>query len=239
MKYMKDIFILKSEGIINKFGNIAEIGPGDTLGVGFCALLDGFSYYYALDKIEHSEKYINLKILKELKQYFQNKKEIFNKIEEDILLGSSNTFKYIVPWDKENLIKNNSIDLIISNAVMEHIVDLKGAYFAMYQWLKPGGYASHIIDYRAHEFSDNWYEHFYLNDTLWKFLMHGRMYPINRYPHSFHIKTLKEIGFEIILTEKNYGPKGELDKVNKKLRKYFDEGDLEIISARIIVRKSK
>lgn len=105
-------------------------------------------------------------------------------------------------------IQKNSIDLILSNAVMEHVINLKEYYLTMFKWLKPGGYASHVIDYRAHEFSDNWYEHFYLNNTLCKFLMHGRMYPINRYPYSFHIKTLKEIGFEIILTEKNYGTKG-------------------------------
>lgn len=127
--------------------------------------------------------------------------------------------------------------MILSNAVMEHIIDLDKAYLTMFKWLKPGGYASHVIDYRAHEFSDNWYEHFYLNNIFWKFLMHGRMYPINRYPHSFHIKTLKEIGFEIILSEKNYGPEAKLNKINKKLRKYFNEEDLKIMTARIIVRK--
>lgn len=66
----------------------------------------------------HAEKQINLKILKELEQYFPNKKEIVKKIENDIILGTNNTFKYIVPWNSGNVLKNNSIDLIFSNAVM-------------------------------------------------------------------------------------------------------------------------
>ncbi len=103
--------------------------------------------------------------------------------------------------------------------------------------LKPGGFASNVIDYGAHEFSEIWYEHLYLNEKFWKFLMHGRMYPINRFPHSFHIQLLEEIGFDIIYEEKVFGSMPVRQKLDSKLRDLFKDEDLCIKSAYIIVKK--
>lgn len=48
-KYYYDIYLyhiesLKNNGFLNQSGIIAEIGPGDTFGIGLCALLVGFNY---------------------------------------------------------------------------------------------------------------------------------------------------------------------------------------------------
>ena len=213
---------------------IAEIGPGDSLGVGMCAILDGFEKYYAFDIISHSDLTKNIKVLNDLKQYYADKIELIEKIEHEFKNHQLNNSLFQYENQKRIFEK---VDLIISNAVLEHIIDLTEAYASMYCSLKPGGYCSHVIDYGAHEFSDIWYEHLYFSDFFWKFLMHGRMYPINRYPHSYHIKELKKVGFNIIHESLKYSNKADINKINKNLRPLFNDDDLSIKSAHIIAVK--
>ena len=47
--------------------------------------------------------------------------------------------RYAAPWDSANMVENNSVDMIFSQAVMEHVDKLRTSYEMMHQWLKPGG----------------------------------------------------------------------------------------------------
>jgi len=58
--------------------------------------------------------------------------------------------KYVVPWFGADVIQFASVDMILSQAVLEHVDDLSGAYRAMATWLKPDGFLSHQIDFRCH-----------------------------------------------------------------------------------------
>src|SRR4029077_18633813 len=40
--------------LIGTGGRIAELGPGDTLGIGFAAMLSGYDEYFALDAKAHA-----------------------------------------------------------------------------------------------------------------------------------------------------------------------------------------
>jgi len=90
-----------------------------------------------------------------------------------------------------------ALDLIYSQAVMEHVLEIESAYREMYRWLKPGGVISHQIDFKAHEMSKIWNGHWFIGDLTWKVLAHGRKYPINRLPLSAHIDAMEKVGFEI------------------------------------------
>jgi SAM-dependent methyltransferase len=56
--------------------------------------------------------------------------------------------EYCVPW--HGLARTGELDLVFSQACLEHIDDLEGAYDSMARWLKPGGYISHQIDFQSH-----------------------------------------------------------------------------------------
>ena len=107
------------------------------------------------------------------------------------------TIRYVVPWDAESIVERGAVDLIFSQAVMEHVLDLQKAYSTMYSWLKQGGFISHQIDYKAHETHKTWNGHWKYNDALWETIMHGRSYPINRELHSSHVNSILNAGFEI------------------------------------------
>jgi predicted SAM-dependent methyltransferase len=244
--YFNHKSILSRAGCEFPVGRLVEIGPGDSIGIGLMALIEGTSKYYALDAIEHADKLGNIKMLGNLKYQFEKlgttlNPKIFKQIEFDILTTESHesNIKYYAPWYDSNAIKEESVDLIISNAVMEHVLDLETIYKNTFKWLKPGGYVSHIIDYTAHEFSNIWYQHWEYSKPFWKFLMHGRKYPMNRMPHSFHEKCLLNAGFEVFTENCTYNEtnKANYEKIDSLLLSYFSRDDLRIQSARIVAKK--
>lgn len=62
-------------------GTVAELGPGDSLGIGLAALLSGCSRLYALDVHKYWNTGRNLKIFDELVEMFRNRAEMPGKEE--------------------------------------------------------------------------------------------------------------------------------------------------------------
>ena len=58
--------------------------------------------------------------------------------------------EYCAPWLDTSLSLRGSVDLIFSQAVLEHVDDVALACDAQSRWLRPGGAVSHTIDYRSH-----------------------------------------------------------------------------------------
>jgi hypothetical protein len=51
----------------------AELGPGDSLGIGIAALLSGAEQYYAFDVVEYASNVNNLRIFDEIVELFRNR----------------------------------------------------------------------------------------------------------------------------------------------------------------------
>lgn len=105
---------------------------------------------------------------------------------------------YFVPWHDPEIIKVETVDMVFSQAVMEHINDLSFTYKALYQWLRSGGFMSHQIDFSSHGTAKEWNGHWTYSDFIWKLIMGVRPYLINRQPHSSHISYLRRFGFEVV-----------------------------------------
>jgi len=277
--WLRHLVQLKKNGLENHPKIIAELGPGDSLGIGLTALLTGANTYYGFDVITYSDIERNLNIFKELVNLLRAKSPIPDQIEfpqvkpeladysfpEHILNDenlqvlldpkrldnienairdmNSNSpespikISYVVPWTDIKMINQDSIDLIFSQAVMEHVLELQDAYSIMCDWLRPGAYISHEIDYRAHELDNRWYGHWTYSDFIWEIMMNGRLYEISRLPHSAHISMIKKAGFEVISETKDYD-KAEFKRasLNPKFRN-FEKEDYVIPSAHIIACK--
>jgi hypothetical protein len=271
--WLRHLKKIHQNGLINsadELKKVAEIGPGDSLGVGISALLTGSEKYFGFDEIEHTNSHTNILMTKTLAQLFSNKMEIFNQghsfratkpiledytfpgeiigeqdfdavveniIEEFTNWGSGEMIHYKAPWME---IEHNNIelvDLILSQAVMEHVSELEYIYKIMYKWLKPGGIISHQIDFKAHETSTNWDGHFFMPNYLWNILAHGRKYPINRMPLSEHIRHIQNAGFEIVAVEP-YEQKGNYaGKIPTVENMTFSEQDLKTASAYVLAQK--
>ena len=106
--------------------------------------------------------------------------------------------EYFAPWHSSDIVKDQSVDMILSQAVLEHVKDVEATYDAIYRWLKYGGVMSHVIDFRSHSVLREWNGHWRYSDFAWRLIKGRRKYFLNRLPYSAHERFLKEAGFEII-----------------------------------------
>ena len=234
--WLRHLVLAKRNGLNQHPKIVAELGPGDSLGIGLAAIISGCDRYYAFDVVKHANTDRDLEIFDELVKLFKNKTDIpgsdeFPKVkpflddysfpndimDEERLQKSLNTsrlkeiraaiasnesndsyIQYKVPWYEAGILRKDSVDMIYSQAVLEHVDDLENTYKAMYLWLKPDGYISHQIDFKCHGYAKEWNGHWRYSKFTWSLIRGKRPYLLNREPHSTHITLLKQEGFRIV-----------------------------------------
>lgn len=145
--------------------------------------------------------------------------------------------RYIAPMGRMHEIPSNSVDLILSQAVLEHVDELEKTYAECFRCLKPGGYMSHQIDLRCHDTAPEWNGHWKYSSLTWRLMRGSRPWFINRQPCSTHIDLVKQSGFSLlaqITQPRNYGiPR-------KQLAKRFQElTENDLLTAGVFVLASK
>ena len=231
--WMRHLVTAAESGFKIPPGSVAELGPGNSLGIGLAALLSGAERYHAFDVVCHAHVKRNLAVFDELVALFKARADICGPEEfpqvhpvlssyafprhlltdEHLAIALSDErlerirdsvrrqnapgsmISYRTRWFDERAIDRGSIDMLISQAVLEHIDDLPGTYRAMRLWLKPDGYTSHDVDFRAHSTARFWNGHWKYSDLVWKLIRGRRSYLLNREPYSTHVRLLAENGF--------------------------------------------
>lgn len=112
--------------------------------------------------------------------------------------SAKSCIRYFAPYDQEQVVVPGGADLLFSQAVMEHVDDPEALYRATHGWLKRGGVASHVIDYRSHGTSSRWNGHWTYSDAAWRFVRGGRPFLLNRLPHTAHRERLAASRFDVV-----------------------------------------
>jgi len=163
-------------------------------------------------------------------------------IREALLTGDAQTkrivdIRYVAPWDSKDIVQANSVDMIFSQAVMEHVDDLHTSYRVMHQWLKPGGVISHEIDFKCHGTAKHWNGHWAYPDPIWKIIRGRRPYFLNRQTCGYHLGVMQQSGFEIVYVNRQekaqYIEKADLRSVLRNM----SDVDLVTSSAYLIASK--
>ncbi len=275
--WLKHLTMLRANGMESIPHTLAELGPGDSIGIGLAAMLSGVDTYYALDVKKYSNVDFNIRIFNELVVLFRERaarptkgwpdydqyldKNLFpSHILTDDLLNTtlsgervsrirnaimkpepSNegiTIRYIAPWSDEGVIARETVNVIVSHSVLEHVVDLAGTYHALYSWLTPGGVMSNQIDLSAHGLSKKWNGFRAYPEWMWKLLVGKRPFLINRQPYSAHVNLMEENGFRIICNLKHYRREGGVRRSQLSSRwKDISDDDLTISGTFIQARK--
>jgi len=118
------------------------------------------------------------------------------------LLEKKSPVAYVGPNEAQHAISAESVDLIFSQAVLEHVDDLEAVYRKCFAWLRPGGLMSHQIDFKSHGTSREWNGHWAYPDPVWRLIRGSRPYLINREPCGAHLEVLVKAGFVIISEER-------------------------------------
>lgn len=74
--WMRHLVFAYNNGVRDINGTVAELGPGDSLGIGFAALLTGCEKYYAMDVHKYWDVDRNLRIFDELVELVQSRAAI-------------------------------------------------------------------------------------------------------------------------------------------------------------------
>src|SRR5262245_46164212 len=109
----------------------------------------------------------------------------------------------------------------------------------MFAWLRPGGYASHIIDFGAHHISPLWNGHWAYSDREWRLVRGQREFLLNREPLSTHLTLARRVGFDILLVHREENDKGLAAPALSRRFRHLDLEDLRTRVAMLILRRPK
>ncbi len=151
---------------------------------------------------------------------------------------SKNSVNYIVGYNAES-IPQESCDLIVSQAALEHVMNIDETYKWMAKWLKSGGLVSLQIDFKSHGTSLDWNGHWLYTEDQWGIVMDSKTFRnINRLPFSQHMKKLVSSGFEIKhIRVVESDSKLKRRHLAEHWRDIVTDDDLRIESAYILAKK--
>jgi SAM-dependent methyltransferase len=115
---------------------------------------------------------------------------------------------YHAPYTSQKIVASSSFDLIMSNAVLEHVDDLPELYTNMAYWVRPEGWLSHQVDFRCHGITPEWNGHWAIGRFMWWLVRGRRPYLINRQPLSAHLELHRKHNFKIRLCNKKTSREG-------------------------------
>jgi SAM-dependent methyltransferase len=270
--WLRHLVCAANVGIDVKAHTVAELGPGDSLGIGLSALLCGAERYLALDVVSHASPGLNVQVFDELVELLRARSAIpgpaefpdlypvldsyefpghilpegllaktlaterIASIRRD-LLHLKGRVEYVVPWYEAPTSMLGQVDVIVSQAVLEHVDDLAAAYASMYSLLAPHGYMSHQIDFKAHGTAKRWNGHLGYSILTWR-LMRGRLpYLLNRRVYSEQIRAMTSAGFDLVEARPVHQSHGiARDELAHEFTNVTEE-DLSISGALILARR--
>lgn len=151
--------------------------------------------------------------------------------------GGEPLVRYVDPSIAAREIATGSADLIFSQAVLEHVDDIAGAYRACHHWLVPGGLMSHQIDFKSHGASREWNGHWAYPEPVWWLLRGRRPYLLNREPCGAHLELMAAVGFELLAVERALRSSRLRRKQLASRFRGITEDDLTTAGAFIVARK--
>jgi hypothetical protein len=258
--WLRHLVLLESCGLSTHYRSVAELGPGDSLGISIAALLTGSDYVVALDIVRYARGTANESVLTELCELLALREPVPDATEMPGVhprlsdytfprfLGDSRLqralaperiaairaavtsesgngmVRYYVPWQKCWNADEASVDLVFSQAVLEHVEDLEDVHRRLAAGVKIGGVASHVIDFRSHKLTSGWDGHLQYGSLAWSLVKGRRPYLLNRRAPSKHLKAIADAGFEVVRVLRTTAtPTVPSGKLHAQFRDWSDE----------------
>ena len=198
---------------LNKDFVCMEVGPGDSLLSSLCMSAFGASKIYMVDIDDFAVK--DVKLYRDMVKYIESSEEVdisddyrFNVLGDQSNKENINSVNEIISNLNAHYltdgirslesIADNSIDLIWSQAVLEHISysEFDKYFIELYRILKFGGVSSHRVDLKDH--LSGGLKNLFFNDNLWEsnFMSSSGFYT-NRIRHNDMVKRFNDVGFDV------------------------------------------
>ena len=219
LAWHKHLQWLRKAGFSPEGTRMAELGPGDTVGLGLAALLSGVRSYVGLDLVPYAASKDPLPLFDKLCSIAAGAEDPDQRIavsDTDVQrlrgelqrgVNRGDVLRYEAPWTCSS-VATESLDLVLSMGALQSVDRLEEAYEAMFRWLRPGGFASHWIGLSAGHLSPYWNGHWAYSDLEWSLVRGKREFTVNRTPLSGHVRMAGRTGFDILVTDLIAGTDG-------------------------------
>jgi SAM-dependent methyltransferase len=205
--YVREIFG-KVDATVRRVGGwagkrVLEIGPGDSLGVGLLVLAGGAARYRAIDRFPVSfDRAAERRIFLDLIDSFSGLQQA--RVADTVEITPTgyrildDRFSYSNSISIEHAphhFSGEKFDVVFSNAVLEHVADVRSSFEAMRELLAPEGVMLHDVDLRSHQRFEQHALHFLeYSPFLWKIMTSHTGEP-NRVRFPTYIQILEDLGF--------------------------------------------
>jgi len=125
-------------------------------------------------------------------------------------------------------------DVVISSAVLEHTLDPRRVLGTCWEWLKPGGRASHQIDLRDHVFESP-FEMLTFSESTWqRWLCPKRGFFLNRWRLPEYVEAMERVGFVNIGYQVLQQDETALQAILPRLNERFREFSPDMLSVLVV-----
>jgi|GEM_PF-1478072 len=180
---------------------VLELGPGRSLSAPIAALLEGAERAIGVDAVPYANRSANLAAFDALAAEAgvsgDRMEELRQAVANAGLPGRETKLRYVAPWSDPTIVATDSIDFVFSVSVLEHVTDPAAVYRSCFRWLRSGGAMAHRIDHSSHGITRHWNGHYWVADWLWRLVLGGRPYAINRWTPDDHRAAAEAAGFEV------------------------------------------
>ncbi len=206
LAYLEEVFAdYKRYGGVDRFsGRVAEVGPGDSCGVGLLFLEDG------CDQVDLVDRYYTRRDVARQARIYRALFEAHPALADRLPapdFTDERSFRGLLRHcgpeasGEEFFVRHRGYDAIVSRAVLEHLYDPVAALRRMAEALEPGGRLLHKVDLRDHGmFSNHFHELKFLEvpDRLYARMTRASGRPNRVLLHEYR-EALQAIGLEFTL----------------------------------------
>jgi len=195
----------ENAGVDVNLNVVMELGPGRSLAAPISALLDGANLAITMDAVSYFDRSETLHAFDELVKNVEISEQRAAVLRDAVSKvgtpGQETLLKYVAPWNDASAVAPDSVDFIFSISVLEHVTDPDTVYRSCFRWLRPGGVMAHKIDHSSHGITRHWNGQYWVADWLWRLVLGGRPYAINRWIPDDHRAAAERAGFEVVSHE--------------------------------------
>lgn len=217
---------------------LLELGPGGSLGFGLLALEKGLAQYFAIDDGLHT--FISSRQITSYKNLLKNNSDAFAQYFQKTPSGWRYQPKKIrsltIDQTSKYPLADESVDIIYSCAVLEHVHALDLCFSEMTRVLRPGGIMYHEVDLRDHIFSQKSLWFLTISDFWFHILFSRTGAYVNRKRFSFYKKLFDKNNLKVVNFHRNIEFEASL---KKNTFREFSSEDLQIATFTVVLRKKE
>lgn len=229
--------LLECSGIDIREKSVLELGPGNSYALAFGFLIHGARKYTMVDKFPRmfESDYQRRFLAREIEFFERVYDRDLSDVVDNCVVNKEKVVFFENGADRLKDIDDGSIDILLSNSVLEHVKNIDSAIDEMKRVIRPGGVMVHFVDLRDHYNFNNPLLFLKYSDRAWNTLLTKEGYSYtNRWRADEYLVAFESRGFEIVSFDKeSMDPAAAIPPLHPS----FESKDTNTLTIRVVCQK--